>query len=59
MQPDLITVCVGMNDATLPGSAFERALVQLDVLHAKLAESGAAVVTTAAALNAGIPATRR
>jgi lysophospholipase L1-like esterase len=46
MQPDLITVCVGMNDATLPGSAFERALVQLDILHAKLAESGATVVTT-------------
>jgi lysophospholipase L1-like esterase len=46
MTPDLITVCVGMNDATLPGKSFERALTQLDVLHEKLAHSGASVVTT-------------
>ncbi len=46
MNPDLITVCVGMNDATLPGRSFERALVQLDTLHARLADSGATVVTT-------------
>ncbi|MCV7229160.1 SGNH/GDSL hydrolase family protein [Mycolicibacterium komossense] len=46
MEADLITVCVGMNDATLPGRSFERALLQLDVLHERLAASGAAVVTT-------------
>jgi lysophospholipase L1-like esterase len=46
MGADLITVCVGMNDATLPGSAFERALVDLDLLYARLAQSGATVVTT-------------
>jgi lysophospholipase L1-like esterase len=46
MKADLITVCVGMNDATLPGSSFERGLTQLDVLHAELARSGATVVTT-------------
>lgn len=46
MEPDLITVCVGMNDATLPGQSFERAMLALDVLHERLAQSGAAVVTT-------------
>jgi lysophospholipase L1-like esterase len=46
MNPDLITVCVGMNDATLPGQSFERAMLALDVLHVRLAQSGAAVVTT-------------
>jgi lysophospholipase L1-like esterase len=47
MEPDLITVCVGMNDVTRPGTHyFERALADLDTLHAQLAESGATVVTT-------------
>lgn len=46
MRPDLITSCIGMNDVIRPGRAFNRALVDLEVLHAKLAESGATVVTT-------------
>ncbi|MGW0160913.1 SGNH/GDSL hydrolase family protein [Mycobacterium sp. NPDC003323] len=46
MQPDLITVCVGMNDVTRPGRKFARALVDLDILHDELARSGATVVTT-------------
>ncbi len=46
MQPDLITVCVGMNDVTRPGRKFARALGDLDVLHDALASSGATVVTT-------------
>jgi lysophospholipase L1-like esterase len=46
MQPDLITVCVGMNDVTRPGRFFSRALADLDHLHAQLGESGATVVTT-------------
>ncbi|MGZ6779363.1 MAG: SGNH/GDSL hydrolase family protein [Mycobacterium sp.] len=46
MRPDLITVCVGMNDITRPGLLFDRALADLDVLHERLARSGATVVTT-------------
>jgi lysophospholipase L1-like esterase len=46
MKPDLITVCIGMNDVTRPGPYFDRALADLDTLHARLAESGATVVTT-------------
>ncbi|WP_390894618.1 SGNH/GDSL hydrolase family protein [Mycolicibacterium neoaurum] len=46
MQPDLITVCVGMNDVTRPGRKFDRALGDLDTLHEALASSGATVVTT-------------
>ena len=46
MRPDLITVCVGMNDVIQPGRSFGRALIDLDYLHAALAESGATVVTT-------------
>lgn len=46
MQPDLITVCVGMNDVTRPGRRFARALRDLDTLHDILASSGATVVTT-------------
>lgn len=46
MQPDLITVCVGMNDVTRPGRKFRQALVDLDELHRRLANSGATVVTT-------------
>lgn len=46
MQPDLITVCVGMNDVTRPGRKFQQALVDLDELHRGLAASGATVVTT-------------
>ncbi len=46
MQPDLITVCIGMNDVTRPGPFFDRALADLDTLHSRLAESGATVVTT-------------
>ena len=46
MRPDLITVCIGMNDVTRPGPFFDRALAELDALHTRLAPSGATVVTT-------------
>jgi lysophospholipase L1-like esterase len=46
MRPDLITVCIGMNDITRPGPFFEHALADLDTLHTRLARSGATVVTT-------------
>ncbi len=46
MQPDLITVCVGMNDVTRPGPGFDRTLAELDDLHVRLSQSGATVVTT-------------
>jgi lysophospholipase L1-like esterase len=45
MQPDLVTVCVGMNDVIRPGRKFGRALVDLDSIYTALAESGATVVT--------------
>ncbi len=46
MQPDLITVCAGMNDVIQPGRSFGRALTDLEYVYAALAESGATVVTT-------------
>ena len=46
MQPDLITVCAGMNDVIRPGRSFDRALADLENLYAQLAASGATVVTT-------------
>jgi len=46
MRPDLITVCIGMNDVVRPGRRFDRALADLQRLHAQLAESGATIVTT-------------
>ncbi len=46
MRPDLISVCVGMNDITRPGRLFDRALADLDLLHERLAQSGATVLTT-------------
>lgn len=46
MQPNLITVCIGMNDVTRPGLHFRQALDELDELHNGLAHSGATVVTT-------------
>lgn len=46
MQPDLITVCVGMNDVIQPGNSFGRALANLKHVYAALAGSGATVVTT-------------
>jgi lysophospholipase L1-like esterase len=46
MRPDLITVCVGMNDITRPGLLFDRALADMALLHERLAQSGATVVTT-------------
>lgn len=46
MQPDLIAVCIGMNDVTRPGRAFAAALVDLEEIYARLADSGATVVTT-------------
>lgn len=46
MRPDLITVCIGMNDVTRPGPYFDRALADLDILHTRLVGSGATIVTT-------------
>ena len=46
MRPDLITVCVGMNDVIQPGNSFGRALTNLECIYAALADSGATVVTT-------------
>ncbi|MGE2715595.1 SGNH/GDSL hydrolase family protein [Mycolicibacterium litorale] len=46
MRPDLITICVGMNDVTRLGRRFTAALADLDTVHAMLATSGATVVTT-------------
>ena len=46
MRPDLITVCIGMNDVTRPGPGFDRTLAELDDLHAGCSQSGATVVTT-------------
>ncbi|CAN5356974.1 SGNH/GDSL hydrolase family protein [soil metagenome] len=46
MRPDLVTVCVGMNDVVRPGRWFDTALVELEILYTRLADSGATVVTT-------------
>lgn len=46
MRPDLITTCVGMNDVTRPGRTFACALADIDLLHDRLAETGATIVTT-------------
>lgn len=46
MEPDLITVCIGMNDATSAGRTFHRALGDLDAMYDQLAQTGATVVTT-------------
>ncbi|MDR3661652.1 MAG: SGNH/GDSL hydrolase family protein [Mycobacterium sp.] len=46
MNPDLITSCIGMNDVTRPVRSFDRALVDLQRMHAELAATGATVVTT-------------
>lgn len=46
MQPDLITVCAGMNDVIQPGRSFGPALADLDQVYAALAASRATVVTT-------------
>ncbi len=46
MQPDLVTVCAGMNDVIQPGRSFGPALIDLEYVYAALAESGATVLTT-------------
>src|SRR6476619_6709922 len=46
MEPDLVTVCIGMNDVTRPGPNLDTALAELEDLYAHLAQSGATVVTT-------------
>jgi lysophospholipase L1-like esterase len=46
MEPDLITVCAGMNDVIRPDRSFDRALGALEHLYGQLAQSGATVVTT-------------
>jgi lysophospholipase L1-like esterase len=46
MRPDLITSCIGMNDVTRPGPSFATALQDIDLLHDRLAETGATIVTT-------------
>lgn len=46
MEPDLVTVCIGMNDVTRPGRSFAAALTDLDEIYLRLAGSGATVITT-------------
>ncbi|OBE98972.1 SGNH/GDSL hydrolase family protein [Mycobacterium sp. 852002-10029_SCH5224772] len=46
MQPDLITVCAGMNDVIAPGRSFGPALTDLEHIYTALARPGATVVTT-------------
>lgn len=46
MAPDLVTLCIGMNDVTRPGNSFDRALDDLEEVYVSLARSGATVVTT-------------
>lgn len=46
MDPDLVTVCVGMNDVTRPGRTFTKAMADLENVYQQLADSGATVVTT-------------
>lgn len=46
MQPDLISVCIGMNDITRPGRHFGPALADLGLVYERLARSGTTVVTT-------------
>ena len=46
MEPDLVTVCVGMNDVTRPGRTFAIAMADLDDVYRQLADSGTTVVTT-------------
>jgi lysophospholipase L1-like esterase len=46
MKPDLVTLCVGMNDMVRPGRWFDTALVELETVYTRLAETGATVVTT-------------
>ena len=46
MRPDLITSCIGMNDVTRPGRTFDNALEDIDLLHDRLGETGATIVTT-------------
>ncbi|MCV7174354.1 SGNH/GDSL hydrolase family protein [Mycolicibacterium sphagni] len=46
MEPDLVTVCVGMNDVTRPGRMFTAAMADLENVYQQLADSGATVVTT-------------
>lgn len=44
--PDLMTVCVGMNDAVRAGRSFDRALADLQMLYTQLAKTDATVVVT-------------
>ena len=46
MAPDVVTLCIGMNDVTRPGNSFDRALGDLDEVYVSRARSGASVVTT-------------
>jgi lysophospholipase L1-like esterase len=46
MDPDLVTVCIGMNDVTRPGRTFTKAMADLNEVYRQLADSGATVVTT-------------
>lgn len=46
MDPDLITICIGMNDVTRSIHDFARAMDDLTTVYELLARSGADVVTT-------------
>ncbi|MDF0530347.1 SGNH/GDSL hydrolase family protein [Tsukamurella sp. 8F] len=46
MEPDLVGVCVGMNDATALTTDMGPALDLMDAMYRRLAETGATVLTT-------------
>ncbi|WP_353961368.1 SGNH/GDSL hydrolase family protein [Antrihabitans cavernicola] len=46
MQPDLVGICIGMNDVTRIGSDLEDALDLMEDCYARLTATGATVMTT-------------
>jgi lysophospholipase L1-like esterase len=46
MRPDLVGICVGMNDVMALTSDMEEALSEMEKMYARLVEAGATVVTT-------------
>jgi lysophospholipase L1-like esterase len=46
LDPDLLSVCVGMNDVMRPGNGFDAALRELDVLYDRVGDREMTVFTT-------------
>ncbi|WP_036495533.1 SGNH/GDSL hydrolase family protein [Nocardia sp. BMG111209] len=46
MRPDLVGICVGMNDVMALTSDMDEALDEMEKMYARLAEAGATVITT-------------